>query len=849
MPGPGSSAENAYRYVIDEVTDYAIFLLDAEGRIETWTRGGEVVFGYRAEEIVGRHFGALFLEEDRRNGVPEKELDLARRNGRSEDTRWHVRGDGRTFFADGVTTAIFDESGGLTGFAKIARDITDRFRTEQRLAAQLALTSLLNQDRPSDLVAREVMHTVCENLGWDVGAMWEVDPARTRIACVDYWHADHVDPDVARELSMNRAFRRGDGLPGRVWESGGAIWITDFSDERAFPRAPIARRANLRAAFAFPIVHEAETSGVMEFFSTRDREPDQQLIPVMTLIGAQIGDYIEGRRKTQALRESEERYRLITETAQDAIFTIDEASRIYFCNAAVKQLFGWEPSELIGGTLDAIIPERLRDAHHRGIARYVRTGQRKLSWGAVELPALHRDGHEFPAEMSFGAWRGPDGTRFTGYVRDITERKRVAADLQRSLEEAQAAREQLQRRAEEEAAFRHLASALTGAVEMTEVLYEITNRATQVTRADGVYVERIVDSQGLVEVVASAGRGTPPRGLRVSFPGSMTKEIMQNRQPVILTDMSSFGEAMAPYLVDTCSNCQVLVTPIVAEDEPLGALVLLNSRSSGRELRQSDVIRARTLGDLASLALRRVRLLEFEREAKKKAEAAVRVRDETLGIVSHDLRNPLTKIALSADLLLDARADEQRELISTIQTSARQMERLIQDLLDVARLESGRFAVDRHMIDPVPLVTQACDSNRPIAERKSQRIHCHIEGTLPEICADRDRLMQVFGNLIGNAMKFAPERGSITVEAKAVAGGVQFRVSDTGPGVPEADLNELFRPYYQAKKTAHMGAGLGLAIVRGIVEAHGGVVSAANAPGGGAVFTFMIPSGSAPVNR
>ena len=109
--------------------------------------------------------------------------------------------------------------------------------------------------------------------------------------------------------------------------------------------------------------------------------------------------------------------------------------------------------------------------------------------------------------------------------------------------------------------------------------------------------------------------------------------------------------------------------------------------------------------------------------------------------------------------------------------------------------------------------------------------------------------MQVFGNLIGNAMKFAPERGSITVEAKAVAGGVQFRVSDTGPGVPEADLNELFRPYYQAKKTAHMGAGLGLAIVRGIVEAHGGVVSAANAPGGGAVFTFMIPSGSAPVNR
>ncbi|MGZ8868963.1 MAG: PAS domain S-box protein, partial [Thermoanaerobaculia bacterium] len=553
MPGFGASADTAYRFVIDEVTDCAIFLLDVEGRIATWNRGGEQVFGYGPEQIIGRHFNVLFVEEDRKNGIPEKELDLARRNGRTEDTRWHLRGDNGTFFADGVTTAIIDEAGRVTGFAKIARDITDRFRTEQRLAAQLSLTSLLNQDRPSDLVAREVMQTVCENLGWDLGAMWEVDPTESRIACVDFWHADHVDADVARELSMKRTFRRGDGLPGKVWETGGAIWITDLSDESAFPRAPIARRANLRAAFAFPIVHEAHTSGVMEFFTTRQREPDQLLIPAMTLIGAQIGDYLEGRRQTQALRDSEERYRLITETAQDAIFTIDESSRIYFCNPAVKRLFGWEPSELIGGQLDVIIPERLRDAHHRGISRFVQTGQRKLSWAALELPALHRDGREFPAEMSFGAWRGPDGTRFTGYVRDITERKRVAADLQRSLHEAQAAREQLQRRAEEEAAFRHLASALTGAVEMTEVLYEITNRATQVTRADGVYVERIVDAHGLVEVVASAGRGTPPRGLRVAYPGSMTEEIIKGRQPVILADMAGFGASMAPYLLDTCS--------------------------------------------------------------------------------------------------------------------------------------------------------------------------------------------------------------------------------------------------------------------------------------------------------
>lgn len=457
-------------------------------------------------------------------------------------------------------------------------------------------------------------------------------------------------------------------------------------------------------------------------------------------------------------------------------------------------------------------------------------------WTGVELAALHKDGHEFPCELSFGQWTGGEQTIFTGFARDVTERKRA-------LETEKQAREQLQRRADEESSFRHLASALTGAVEMTEVLYEITNRATQVTRADGVYVERIlmIGSQKVVEVVSAAGKGSPPRGLRVAFPGSMTEEILGNTTPVILADMDLIGKSMAPYLADTCPHCEVLVTPLIAENETLGALVLLNSRASGRHFGENDVVRARTLGDLASLALRRVRLMEQEREAKEKAEAAVRVRDETLGIVSHDLRNPLTTIALSADLLRDSEPEEQPELIDTIRNSARQMQRLIQDLLDVARVETGGLAVATTVIDPETLVREVCAQHEPLAEHKNVRLACELATPLPRICADHDRLVQVLGNLIGNAVKFTPERGAITIEAKKRDGQVHFVVRDTGPGIPEADLKNVFTPYWQAKKTAHLGAGLGLAIVRGIIAAHGGQVWAENAPGGGAMFTFTVP--------
>ncbi|HKO56186.1 MAG TPA: PAS domain S-box protein, partial [Thermoanaerobaculia bacterium] len=680
MPESVASAEGVFRFIVDEARDFAIFLMDARGHLETWNRGAQLMIGYAPVEIIGRHFALLFTPLDRANGIPERELETARTTGSADDTRWHLRKDGSRFFADGATMAIRNEAGEVVGFCKIQRDITDRHQTQQRLAAQLALTNLLNEEQPFEATAVRVLQTICEHLGWDIGCLWEADRATGRLRCIELWYAEDVDHAAAEHLCRGSSLEPGIGLAGAVWSRREPAWVVDFRERPEFPRMPAAERAGMAAACAFPIFLDGKVIGVMEFFSRESREPDQAVLPEMALIGAHIGDYIERRRTTDALRESEERYRLVSETAQDAIFTIDAESNVLFCNKAVERLFGWKPQELIGRKLDVIIPERFRERHRAGMAHYIATHEKRIPWTGVELPGLHRDGHEIPLEISFGEW---NGTTFTGFARDITDRKRA-------LEKEQQARAQLERRADEEAAFRHLASALTGAVEMTDVLYEITNRATLVTRADGVYVERVINDDGLVEIVSTSGRGTPPRGLQVAYPGSLTEEIVKNRQPVILADMSSFGASMAPYLTDSCADCQVLVTPLVAEDEVLGALVLLNSRNSGRTFRDSEVVRARTLGDLTSLALRRVRLMEQEREAKEKAEAAVRVRDETLGIVSHDLRNPLTKISLSADLLTDAEPGEARELIDTIRTSARQMERLIQDLLDVARLEAGR---------------------------------------------------------------------------------------------------------------------------------------------------------------
>ena len=136
---------------------------------------------------------------------------------------------------------------------------------------------------------------------------------------------------------------------------------------------------------------------------------------------------------------------------------------------------------------------------------------------------------------------------------------------------------------------------------------------------------------------------------------------------------------------------------------------------------------------------------------------------------------------------------------------------------------------------------RACEEHRPIASQRGQSIVCEVPAGLPPICGDHDRILQLFGNLLGNAVKFTPDGGRILVTARRDGSVIEYSVKDNGPGIPERDLPHVFERYWQAKKTAHLGAGLGLAIARGIAESHGGSVSVANSADGGAVFSFTIP--------
>ncbi len=225
------------------------------------------------------------------------------------------------------------------------------------------------------------------------------------------------------------------------------------------------------------------------------------------------------------------------------------------------------------------------------------------------------------------------------------------------------------------------------------------------------------------------------------------------------------------------------------------------------------------------------------------AEAAVRARDEVVAVVSHDLRSPLGTLLMSLALLEKEHPDASgARPFEIIRRSVQRMARLIDDLLDVSTIEAGRFAVELRELELGALVREACENVAPEVERKALQLVCDVPCELPVVAGDRGRLLQVLANLIGNAVKFTPEGGRITVSAEVAERDVRVSVEDTGPGILREHLPHVFDRFWQARTSDRRGVGLGLAIAKGIVEAHGGAIAVESGAGRtGATFRFTVP--------
>jgi PAS domain S-box-containing protein len=316
--------------------------------------------------------------------------------------------------------------------------------------ADLAVARILAASAADESLYRRLLAAIGESLDWDFGAWWECSDRGETLRCIETWRSVSLHDRDFESLSRRTVLAAGVGLPGRVLATGHAAWIADVSADPNFPRGPGAVLAGLRSGFAFPVQSARGPLGAIEMFVSRMHEPDDELLETMASLGSQLGQLIERRRAEREVRESNERRRGILEAALDCVITIDDRGCVVEFNPAAVRTFGYRESDVIGREMaELIIPPALRARHREGFARLLDTGVPRLVDRRLELTGMRADGSEFPVELTITRIDLPGPPMFTGYLRDITERKRAEAELRASrariVEAADDARQRLER--------------------------------------------------------------------------------------------------------------------------------------------------------------------------------------------------------------------------------------------------------------------------------------------------------------------------------------------------------------------------------------------------------------------
>jgi PAS domain S-box-containing protein len=794
--GRAQASEAHYRDFIELAPD-AFFLADLDGRFSDVNQSACRMLGFAREDLIGKAITDIIPVEDRPRLFRTRDTLL--RPGQVHRGEWQLlRKDGRAIPVEVHSNVL---PGGR--WQAFIRDITERKRIEDE---RRVFVSLL--DNSPDFVG------IADPSGKPI----YLNPAGRRMVglppefvvqdtqMIDYYPADQrafAADEILR--AMTERGRWSGETYFRHWRTEEPIPV---SDEHFMIFEPGSKRVLGMGTVTRDITEARRAAHEREELLARERVAREQ-----------------AEQTNAELRESEERFRLMFEEAPIGMALVALDGHFVRVNAALCEIVGYSARELE--------QVKFQDITHPDDRRSDLTVLHRLVHGEIpryqfEKRYIRKDGRVVPILLSVSVLRSPSGEPqyFVSQMEDVAERKRVEED-HRFLAEAGAV--------------------LAGSLDYEETLSTL----------GGLMVRDFAD-WCIIDVVEAAQR---PRRLKVTAARpdhapicaefeqlQLDRSLPHLAAPVLHTGRPYLIEKMTPEQLRTYTQSDehwrllhameprsVMGVPMLLRGNLMGILVLM---SSSRAFEPADLRLATALGERAALAIENGRLYQT-------ALQATQFRDEILGVVAHDLRNPVAAIMMQASALKRTGGHPERrnqKKTDSIIRSAQRMNRLIGDLLDVTLIESGQLGVQQERLSVHHLLLESIEAQRPLAASGSIGIEVSIADELPPVWGDQHRLMQVLQNLIGNAIKFTPPDGRIAIGAAPRTDEVLFWVADTGCGISAEGLPHVFDRFWQERKGAHQGAGLGLPITRGIVEAHGGRIWVESTPGRGSVFFFTIPA-------
>lgn len=822
---PASAAATFASASFVEMAPDGCFLTDASGRYVDVNESGCRLFGTPRAEILGKTVLDFTFPEDVdavRRVVAALRVDEVHR------FEWRARrADG-----SGLDVEIHSRLLPSGGRQSILRDISERKQRERQQAQdrsaleRLHAISTLDLSGQADTVLLDaILDAAIAATEADFGCIQILDPVTAELCIVAHRGF------AADWLAFWSRLPAGAGGYGTALAKNERVIIADIAESELFAGTEalaVQRQAGVRAMQSTPLISRTgERRGMISTHYKTVRRPAVLALEILDVLSHHAVDILERRRLEQRVLRAEALSSGILAAAGDAIISVDSQLRVIRWNASAETMFGYTQEEALSLTLDALVPAGRRAAHREHVRRFAADsspGRRMDHGGAL---GRRKSGAEFPIEAMISHFVLDGDVIMTVAVRDVTEQQR-SENAQNLLAE--------------------LGGALVS-LDYGDTLQQIVKIATA-RLAD--YAALFV-FEGPENMLCRAAAATRDPGLHwtadqiMFLPKQLPQEhpvvqVVAIQRPILfqLEPEQYPAVAQSPEhlrALQAASPRSVIIVPLMVGSRCLGALgISRTERFDARDL------------PLAEEVARRCALYIENAQLHRAEKRATRARDDVLAIVAHDLRNPLNSIALQMQLLLRRRADADGRWADSVQRihgSVARMNQLIQDLLDVARLEAGELSMKLTPLAPEQMLADVMEAQQLLAAAAHIELRCEPAAGLPAVRADQGRLLQVFQNLISNALKFTPTGGQITIGAAACKDVVEFHVSDTGQGIPAEHLTHLFDRYWQADRADRRGIGLGLSIVQGIVQAHGGQLSVQSTPGAGSRFAFTIPTVSA----
>ena len=556
-------------------------------------------------------------------------------------------------------------------------------------------------------------------------------------------------------------------------------------------------------------------------------EEIQHLVHELEIHRAELEMQNQQLRESHALlEESNARYTDLYDFAPVAYLTLDDSGKIIEANLTAAALFRVERGQLIGRSLSTLVKAESRQR----LREHIDSCLDRVLPASHEIEIGPRGRFVVPTQIT--------STPIVGREGHVIGCKTTLTDVSAL------------KRAQEVLRFVGRASTiLASSFDYPRTGAEVIRQAVPLM-AD-VAILDIFDTAGLLQRIevatgesrrsrlsAAACAARPPHGPRTPIGW-----VVKNRRPLLLADCKPSAVAADAEgfkhesFICACSPRSLLYVPVASRGQVLGVLSLAMT-DSGRHFGSDEMTSATDLANRIALAVENARLYAD-------ATRAIKAREDVLSFVSHDLKNPLMAILLTTEMLLGSAPQNERRQgwtqIERIRRGVQQMRHMVEDLLDVASIDAGRLSmqIETHPVQGV--IEDALDLLQPLANDKAIVLRTDVDCSDSNLRCDRDRLVQVLFNLVGNALKFTPRAGEVVVSVKLAGDCAVVSVRDNGPGIPPELVPRLFQRYVQDRRTARRGRGLGLYICRGIVLAHGGTIWVDTAVGRGSTFFFTVP--------